>query len=45
MDSDFLIDIGFTVILRLVKDKSRWRKFIPALVKLRDKLNALPLDN
>jgi hypothetical protein len=45
MDSDFFVDIGFTVLLRLIKDKSRWRKFIPALKKLRDKLNELPLDN
>ena len=45
MDSDFLIDIGFTVLLRLVQQPAKWHKFTPALKKLRDKLNALPLGD
>lgn len=44
MDSEFAIDIAFAVLFRIVKSPSRVRSFKAAFVKLRDKLNALPLD-
>ena len=43
--TDFFIDIGITVLLRLVSDKKIPKKYVKALQKLRNALNlALPED-
>lgn len=42
---DFWVDIGFAVLLRLLKDKREFPKFKAAFLKLRDAINiAFPSD-
>ena len=37
--TDFFIDIGITVLLRLLSDRKIPAKYVKALIKLRDRLN------
>jgi hypothetical protein len=42
---DFWVDIAFAVLFRLLKDETTRRKYLKALVKLRDELDGLPLGS